>query len=262
MTERRVCVYVDGFNLYYGLFRGEGACSAASKWLNIVKLAQAICESRGVKPTVGNVRYCTARALPTESDPGQPQRQLRLLVALGSLPEVQIIFGQHKERPTKIKLYAPGPRVQPNMVSVSINDLPVDANLFSPKKKVQPPTILVSKREEKGSDVNLAAFLVRDAALNLFDIALVITDDSDLHQAIKIAEEDFKKEVWVASPFFRREKNTIELSKPASAYFRLNPALVEACQFPDDILDSSGKLVVRRPYEWQDTPLQSELTEK
>jgi len=88
---------------------------------------------------------------------------------------------------------------------------------------------LVSKREEKGSDVNLEAFLVRDAALNLFDAALVITDDSDLRQAVKIAVEDFEKEVWVASPFFRRREDTKELSQIASAYFRLVPEMIKTC---------------------------------
>ncbi len=227
---RQVSVYVDGFNLYYGLFRGTGCCPPESKWLNIVRLAEAISESKGVEANINAVRYCTAKALPTDSDPGQPIRQLRLLTALASLPEVQLIYGQHKERPTKVKLYGPN-------------------------RKVQSPTVLVSKREEKGSDVNLAAFLVRDAAMNVFDVALVLTDDSDLHQAVRIAVEDFEREVWVVSPFFRRKEDTKELSNIASKYFRLDPAMVALCQFPDDILNVDGGVVVSRPHEWRSQSL-------
>jgi len=224
--QRQVSVYVDGFNLYYGLFRGPSCCPPESKWLNIVTLAELICEASNVSASIVSVRYCTAKALPTESDPGQPMRQLRLLTALETLPEVQLIYGQHKERPTKVKLYGPN-------------------------RKVQSPTVLVSKREEKGSDVNLAAFLVRDAALNVFDIAIVLTDDSDLHQAVRIAVEDFEREVWVASPFFRRKEDTKELSSVASRYFKLDPSMVAQCQFPDDIVDSEGAVVVSRPHEWR-----------
>lgn len=221
-----VSVYVDGFNLYCGLFSGAGCCPPDGKWMNIVRLAELICESRDVDATISAVRYCTAKALPTENDSGQPMRQLRLLTALETLQEVQLIYGQHKERPTRVKLYGPN-------------------------RKVQMPTVLVSKREEKGSDVNLAAFLVRDAALDVFDIALVITDDSDLHQAVRLAVDDFDKEVWVASPFFRRSADTKDLSQTASAYFRIDPAMVAQSQFPDDIVNWEGKIVVSRPYEWR-----------
>jgi len=228
--QRQVSVYVNGFNLYYGLFRGPGCCPPESKWLNIVTLAESICESKGVEASITSVRYCTAKALPTDSDPGQPIRQLRMLTALGTLPEVQLIYGQHKERPTKVKLYGPN-------------------------RKVQSPTVLVSKREEKGSDVNLAAFLVRDAALNVFDFAIVITDDSDLHQAVRIAVDDFEREVWVASPFCRRKEDTKELSNVASHYFRLDPAMAALCQFPDDILNGEGEAIVSRPFEWRSQQL-------
>jgi len=63
-----VTVYDDGFNLYYGLFRGEGCCTPYCKWLNIVELAEAICGSRDVDATIYDVRYCTAKALPTATD--------------------------------------------------------------------------------------------------------------------------------------------------------------------------------------------------
>ncbi len=40
--------------------------------------------------------------------------------------------------------------------------------------------VQVAKVEEKGSDVNLASHLVRDALLNHFDEALVLSNDTDM----------------------------------------------------------------------------------
>lgn len=41
-------------------------------------------------------------------------------------------------------------------------------------------TVEVIKTEEKGSDVNLATYLVSDAYEKDFEAAVVVTDDSDL----------------------------------------------------------------------------------
>src|SRR5215831_3668847 len=49
-----------------------------------------------------------------------------------------------------------------------------------------PHLVKVEKAEEKGSDVNLATHLVRDAFLNEFDVAVVITNDTDLIEPIKV----------------------------------------------------------------------------
>jgi hypothetical protein len=44
---------------------------------------------------------------------------------------------------------------------------------------VLPALVLVEKAEEKGSEVNLACHLVRDALTNAFDVAVVLTNDTD-----------------------------------------------------------------------------------
>ena len=49
-----------------------------------------------------------------------------------------------------------------------------------------PPTLVkVVKNEEKGSDVNLATWLLIDAFDKAFDAAVVITNDSDLAEPIR-----------------------------------------------------------------------------
>jgi uncharacterized LabA/DUF88 family protein len=225
MQPRRVGVYVDKFNLYYGLFRFPGARPASEKWLNIVELAELICAQRGAAGSVSIVRYCTFEVLPSGDDPDQPIRQRQLLNALASLPQVDITLGLFKERTRTAKL-------------------------FGPKGSIQKPSIQVSQREEKGSDVNLATFLVRDAALNEVDLAMVISNDSDLKNAFQIARTDFGKEIWVVTPHFRNRKANVELQRVADRYFWLDVALLAQSQFPHEVCGPDGHIVARCPKEW------------
>ena len=43
--------------------------------------------------------------------------------------------------------------------------------------------------EEKGTDVNLAVHLLNDAWLNKYDSAVVVSNDSDLAEAMRLAKE-------------------------------------------------------------------------
>ncbi len=47
-------------------------------------------------------------------------------------------------------------------------------------KKKPPDHVQVIKTEEKGSDVNLATHLVRDGFRNEYELAVLVTNDSDL----------------------------------------------------------------------------------
>ena len=58
----------------------------------------------------------------------------------------------------------------------------------------------VVKTEEKGSDVNLATHLLHDAHLGRFDIAVVISNDSDLLEPIKIVRQELHKQVGILNP--------------------------------------------------------------
>ena len=63
------------------------------------------------------------------------------------------------------------------------------------------PTVHVIKIEEKGSDVNLAARLIHDAHTNAYDGALVISNDTDLCEALRIVINEVGKPVWLVSPY-------------------------------------------------------------
>lgn len=154
-SPRRVSVYVDGFNLYYGLLKP----SPAIKWLDLSALATAL------RPAaVTTVRYFTARVRPVP-DPGSAQRQRLYLRALETLPNVTVHLGHFSVHPSRMALTHPRPG--------------------------GPRTVEVHKTEEKGSDVNLATALLLDGLDGLYDEAIVISGDSDLVEPIRQANVRF-----------------------------------------------------------------------
>ncbi|MGU9560672.1 NYN domain-containing protein, partial [Lactiplantibacillus pentosus] len=58
----------------------------------------------------------------------------------------------------------------------------------------------VWKTEEKGSDVNLGVHLVRDAFQGKFEQAAVLTNDTDLVEAIRIVTQDVGLPVTLLAP--------------------------------------------------------------
>ena len=64
----------------------------------------------------------------------------------------------------------------------------------------EPKQVLVMKTEEKGSDVNLATHLLNDGYKKAYDIAVLITNDSDLIEPVRIIREELKLPVGIINP--------------------------------------------------------------
>lgn len=87
----RVAVYIDGFNLYFGLKARNGR---RYLWLDLQALALSL-----MRPgqTLGQITYFTARV---RNDPDGRQRQSEYLDALAShSPRVTIMDGRFQEKP-------------------------------------------------------------------------------------------------------------------------------------------------------------------
>lgn len=110
-----------------------------------------------------------------------------------------------------------------------------------------PPNLVkVIKSEEKGSDVNLGAHLVRDAFTNAFDVAVVLTNNSDLVEPIRIATIEAGKRVGLLAPV---RFPTQSLSAVASFYLHIRPGHLARAQLPDPVTLQDGSLVAR-PARW------------
>jgi hypothetical protein len=214
----KVRVYVDGFNLYYGALKGR----PAARWLDLVALSQLL------RPddTVDAVRYFTAR-VKGEQDPTAPGRQKLYLAALMTLPSVSVHFGQFRTHPVQMPLADPPPG--------------------------KSRTVRVLKTEEKGSDVNLATYLLLDGLDGLYESALVISDDSDLESPIREAGRRFGA-VHVVSP---RGPSTTPagpkapyvMSHAGSSWTPLEASLLLASQLPSPLTLPSGR-TIHRPPSW------------
>ncbi|MCQ3808694.1 MAG: hypothetical protein KTV16_15705 [Acidimicrobiia bacterium] len=88
--QPRTIVYVDGFNFYYGAIKGNPEL----KWLDYRELATGLLRGH----QVGAVKYFTARVQDRRDDRGVAQRQGIYIRALREHSDVEVHFGQFKQR--------------------------------------------------------------------------------------------------------------------------------------------------------------------
>ena len=207
----RTTVYVDGFNLYYGATKGT-----PYKWLNILKLCQLLLP----KNQILKIKYFTALVTGRPGDPDQPNRQQIYLRALRTIPDLEIIYGHFLEHAVSMPLASSRPG----------------------KTKY----VNVMKTEEKGSDVNIAAHLINDGYKGLYQVAILVTNDSDLVEPIKIVQNDLKLTAGVLNP--RPVTPSQELRKFATFVKPIRKGVLAASQFPNTLIDRTGTF--HKPAKW------------
>lgn len=221
----RTYVYVDGFNLYYGAFgRARGWASSTYKWLDPAALAAHVWP--GLAP-ITRVRYFTALVKAPPNDPHMSVRQQTYLRALRAVG-VDVRLGTFKLRRKSVKLAGLAPLLPPATQSIVVS---AEAQ--------------IGKYDEKGSDVNLATYLVRDAAKQECTHAIVISNDSDLVEPLRVVRSEFGISVHLVNP---QKRAVAELSRAADDTRDLALATLAACQLPQRIVDAVG--TVTRPAGW------------
>jgi hypothetical protein len=207
---RKTSVYIDGFNLYYGAIRGT-----AFRWLNLRRL----CELLLPKNDVTTIKYFTARVSARPNDPNQAVRQQLFLRAIAMLPGLSIHYGHFLSHVVTMPVaIAPGQR---------------------------PQYARVVKTEEKGSDVNLATHLLHDAHMGRFEVAVVVSNDSDLLEPIRIVREQLGKTVGILNPHPRPSRALL----PHIDFIKqIRPGVLRASQFPTVLRDARGTFT--KPQGW------------
>ena len=204
----RVVVYIDGFNLYFGL-RSKGW--RKYYWLDLARLAQVL-----IRPEqqLEVVHYFTSRILPNGYNSSDIDRQNTYLQALSTFPQVNLHFGRFLNKPQRCR--ACGTQW--------------------------------SGYEEKMTDVNIAVRLLADAFEDRFDMALLITADSDLTTPVQQVLSRFpEKRVVVAQPPGR---NSASLCRAASGYFTIGEAKLRGAQLPARVERRDGRELAR-PDHWR-----------
>lgn len=217
----RTIVYIDGFNLYYRALKGT-----PHKWLDIEAMSRAALPHTCA---IERVNYYTAH-ISGRVDPSAPRRQHAYLRAIATLPKVAIHYGNFLVSQKWAGLVQP-PDFRPAVA------LPPGT---------APQVAYVWKTEEKGSDVNLGVHLVRDAFRGTFELAAVLTNDTDLVEPIRIVTQDLGLPVTLLSP---SAQPATSLVKVASNVRHVQP-YIGPCQLPDTI-PVSGKKPITKPAEWK-----------
>jgi NYN domain len=99
---------------------------------------------------------------------------------------------------------------------------------------------------EKGSDVNLASHLLLDAFQGNFDVAAILSNDSDLVEPVRIVTQVLGKPVGLLSPV---PNPTPELSRVASFIRRISVSDLVVSQFPDAVVCADGSNI-NKPLTW------------
>lgn len=206
----KTIVYVDGFNLYYGALKGT-----PFKWLDLLKMSQLLLPRHKI---IG-IKYFTALVSSRPDDPTKTVRQQVYLRALRTLPGVEIILGHFLSHPVRMRL---------------ANDPPAG-----------PAYALVWKTEEKGSDVNLATHLLTDAFRGRFESAVIVSNDSDLVEPIRVVTGELGMRVGVLNP--QRHPSKM-LAKHATFFKPIRTGVLRASQFADTLEDGVGRIV--KPNNW------------
>jgi uncharacterized LabA/DUF88 family protein len=209
----RTSIYIDGFNLYYGAVKGT-----SYKWLDFKAVFAMLLQPHH---QITAINYFTAQ-VSGKRDPQQPIRQQTYWRALqASTPEFRLVKGSFLTHTVKAPLAQP-----------------LGAQRF----------VDVLKTEEKGSDVNLAVHLLNDAWLDAFDCAVIVSNDSDLAEAMRLVRQEHpSKRLGLVFP--RRATGghpSVELARHAHFQLRLGERVLAASQLPDVIAGTH----IRKPATW------------
>ena len=160
-------------------------------------------------------------ALPKSSTfvhPSKPQRQDVYLRALRHYrPRVEIYFGHFLSH----KVWAP---------------------LAKPLGSQHMAEVI--RTEEKGSDVNLAVHLLNDGWMNAYDCAVVVTNDSDIAEAMRLVRQHHEKRIGLITPGLVRPSR--QLMAHADFARHIRPNALQRSQLPNPIPGTN----IRKPSRW------------
>lgn len=198
--------YIDGFNLYHGLYASSGH---RHLWLDLPGLARSL----RPRQTLVGVKYFTASVL---GDPAAQGRQDTYIAALrASSPDiVEVTMGRYQQKTRRCR-------------------------------NCDHPWHLY---EEKETDVNIAVNLVADAAAGRAETFMVVSADSDIAPAVRMARRLNPSAFYVAAFPPKRFPNELKALMPAS--FPIGRGRIAKALLPDVVRSVDGR-THSRPDKWR-----------
>ncbi len=182
-------------------------------WLDMTKLAGELLQ---MGQTLVQTKYFTAR-INGDAGNGRRQRQTTFIDALSTLPGLKIYEGHYMGKPAECKACG----------------------------------ATWTTHEEKMTDVCIATEMLVDAHADRFDIAIVISGDSDLVPPVNAIHTVFPaKRVIVAFP---PNRHSVNLRNAAKGSYQIGRKKLADSQMPDVVKKPNG-YELKRPPSWAATP--------
>lgn len=193
----------------FNLYHGlHDASGCRLLWLDVVTLA----ENLRPRSQVVKVKYFTATVLNEPKAQGRQETYINALLA--KYPgRVEVIMGRYSQKP----------------------------------KTCRKCGASWTHYEEKETDVNIAVNIVADAAAEAADSYMVISADSDVAPAIRMAKGARPEAFFVAA--FPPERYSAELMSLMPASFRIGRNKLSQSLLPDTVHGAGGSKH-RRPEKW------------
>ena len=206
---QRIIAYIDGYNLYHGLKdatkpnpkKPNSSIWKRYYWINLFELSRSLLSK---EHHLSKVKYFTARV---SSPPDRVKRQTTFLEALTTVDDLQIYEGQFKRE---------------DHICRKCN-----------------ATYKIS--HEKMTDVNIAVQMLEDAFQDNYDVALLISADSDLVLPVLAVKRLFPdKRIIVAFPP-RRFSN--ELRNSVDGIRTIDERRLRKSLFPNQVIGKNGTIL-------------------
>lgn len=165
---------------------------------------------------IRKIKYFTALVKARPNDPEQPLRQRAFLRALQTIPNLEIILGTFLSHEITMPLAPPGKGYAK-----------------------------VIKTEEKGSDVNIATHLLADGFRDNYELAVIVSNDSDLLEPMKFVTRELGKPVGLLNP---HKYPSVELLHNALFVKQIRTSVLASSLFPDILTDVQGTF--SKPKGW------------
>jgi uncharacterized LabA/DUF88 family protein len=202
--NERVIVYIDGFNLYFGM---REANLDNCRWLNVEKMVRKLLQGH---QQLVEIKYFTSRV---SNNPDKQKRQSTYIDALEATG-VHVFYGNYQDGSEECRRCG---------------------HIWRTAK-------------EKMTDVNIATSMMVDAFNDKYDMAMLISGDSDLVPPIKAIHTNFnKKRVLVAFPPKRHNASMALVAKGSLTIGR--KTLVDS-QFDAEVKSKTG-YTLKIPNSWK-----------
>jgi uncharacterized LabA/DUF88 family protein len=214
LAVNRTAFLIDGFNRCHSLREAAKATSGrGSKWLDVRALCESYLHVIGAGATLCEVRYFSALA--THLEVGNPK-----------------VTQRHRD------------------FIACIGDTGVEVELSRFKRKTircEHCGEYLRRHEEKETDVAIACRLLEALSADRADTVVMLSGDTDLAPAARIAKQLFPaKTIAFAFPFGRKNK---ELAQIVDASFQIARGQYMKHQLPDPYVLRSGRAVAK-PLAW------------